>query len=98
MPSGLLSTQSLGRLPCRGASRTVPRRTPTWVSGRQQLTEVVSPLLERAVLVIGRTGGREQHDLACRGGRPRGGDRTAQGAAVVQRDARSRQRAAQRRR
>ena len=59
-PSGLDSTGRAGRLPARhGAPLAV-------ASAVRERAEVLAALLERAVLVIGRACGRQQHDLARR--------------------------------
>src|SRR5215203_1591676 len=59
---------STPRTPPGGNRRTAP-------SGSGQRLEVVAALVERAVLVVGRARGREQHDVARSGCRAGGGDR-----------------------
>src|SRR5215211_2551073 len=72
--------------------RTPPARGP---SAADQRLEVVAALLERAVLVVGGAGGREQDRLTGRGGGARGRDRPLEVAAIVERDAGRAQRRAQ---
>ena len=84
---------------CRGAhgrrtrSRRGARQRPARSRrGAHERLEVVAALVERAVLVVGRARGREQDDVAGRRGVARGGDGALEVAAVVQRDARRRER------
>src|ERR687897_1705112 len=55
--------------------------------GVRERPEVVAALLVARVLVVGRAGGREEHDLPGLGGGARGFDGALEIAAVVQRDA-----------